>query len=294
LKGLSSEKSRHIVLRAGPDEMLPDFFEREMREHAVLCGWLRASGVLTEVELRAYGADIGGHGVGRRIAGPVQAVMIEGSVGLTDGDVSVGMRAVLARESDRGIEALAGEIVTARVIALEGVVTAFDDLAMPRALDAHSAIWLFGESGTKQAGAIDFPRDPRPIGAGAISPPRAGGTPAPKPVNPAWSEAIAASASASTGPARPSAPRITGPGAAIPIRPVRPTKDFDEGPFPETGDIVEHFAFGTCEVLRSDGDRLHLKVHKDGRIREIALEMLKVSLLTTDGETQRYRLDRKL
>jgi hypothetical protein len=35
-------------------------------------------------------------------------------------------------------------------------------------------------------------------------------------------------------------------------------------------------------------------VGKDGRIREIALEMLRVTLLTSDGETQRYRLDRKM
>jgi hypothetical protein len=35
-------------------------------------------------------------------------------------------------------------------------------------------------------------------------------------------------------------------------------------------------------------------VGEDGRIREIALEMLRVTLLTSDGETQRCRLDRKM
>ncbi|MGH7284345.1 MAG: hypothetical protein ACRELY_22690, partial [Polyangiaceae bacterium] len=65
--------------------------------------------------------------------------------------------------------------------------------------------------------------------------------------------------------------------------------------FPEAGDIVEHFAFGRCEVLKSDGDRLHLKVGKDGRIREIALEMLRVSPLDSNEEgRKRFKLDRKL
>ena len=68
----------------------------------------------------------------------------------------------------------------------------------------------------------------------------------------------------------------------------------DESAPPEPGDAVEHFAFGRADVVKSDGDRLHLKVHKDGRIREIALEMLKVTPLESSGLNRRFRLDRKL
>jgi hypothetical protein len=58
---------------------------------------------------------------------------------------------------------------------------------------------------------------------------------------------------------------------------------------------VEHFAFGVGEVLRTDGDRLHLRVGKEGRIREIALEMLRVSPLppTEDGK-RRFKLERRI
>ncbi len=58
---------------------------------------------------------------------------------------------------------------------------------------------------------------------------------------------------------------------------------------------VEHFAFGTGEVVKSDGDRLHLRVGKEGRIREIALEMLRVSRLddTPEGK-RRFRLERRM
>ena len=65
---------------------------------------------------------------------------------------------------------------------------------------------------------------------------------------------------------------------------------------PEPGDIVEHFAFGRCEVVKSDGDRLHVRLGKDRRIKEIALEMLRVSPLPPEeGMTARYfKLARKL
>jgi hypothetical protein len=81
---------------------------------------------------------------------------------------------------------------------------------------------------------------------------------------------------------------------ALPTRPARKASDDDDTPSPEPGDLVDHFAFGRCEVLKSDGERLHLRVHKDQRIREIALEMLRVSRLPDEGGVRRFRLDRKL
>jgi len=46
---------------------------------------------------------------------------------------------------------------------------------------------------------------------------------------------------------------------------------------PEAGDLVDHFAFGVCEVLTSDGDRLRIRdVQGPGRIREVSLAVLKV------------------
>jgi hypothetical protein len=83
----------------------------------------------------------------------------------------------------------------------------------------------------------------------------------------------------------------------MPQRPMRPVKpEEEEQAVPDAGDIVEHFAFGRCEVVKSDGDRLHLRLGKDGRIKEIALEMLKVTPLPpVDGVTAKhFKLDRKL
>jgi hypothetical protein len=68
---------------------------------------------------------------------------------------------------------------------------------------------------------------------------------------------------------------------AVPTRPVR-------------GDYVRHFAFGLCEVLQDTGDRLKLRdVHGQGRIREIAVDMLEISPPTEHNGKRTFKLSRK-
>lgn len=91
-------------------------------------------------------------------------------------------------------------------------------------------------------------------------------------------------------------PRVSTP-AAVPSGPpplsrLRPEES--EGATPQARDVVEHFAFGRCTVTKSDGERLLLKVEKDGRFREIAIEMLKVTEIESSGSHRRFRLDRKM
>ncbi|HEX6276472.1 MAG TPA: hypothetical protein VFZ53_25700, partial [Polyangiaceae bacterium] len=63
---------------------------------------------------------------------------------------------------------------------------------------------------------------------------------------------------------------------------------------PERGDLVEHFAFGLCEVLSVSGDRLVVRDLKGpGRIREIASERLAVSGPSEHDGKRLYRLTRR-
>jgi predicted DNA-binding protein with PD1-like motif len=278
-----SEKSRHLVLRASSGETLPDALATKLRDEQVTCGWLRASGVLVDVELRAFDAELGTLGSTRRIAGPVQVLALEGSIGMAEGEASFSLRALLARETDHGLETLAGEIASARVVALEMLVTVFDDLALERTLDEPAGVWLLG---TRSSAAS--PRVARP------SPAQAPAAPA------AWTSALEASERAvEREPPRARATAAISSNATsppIPQRPARPPAVFEEdGPFPEPGDSVEHFAFGRADVVKSDGDRLHVKIHKDGRIKEIALEMLRVSRLEDgEGGKRRFKLERRM
>lgn len=105
-----------------------------------------------------------------------------------------------------------------------------------------------------------------------------------------WADAISASPGDEPRKARRPAPEEWK--AVMPDRiPQRPVVEQD---FPEARDRVEHFHFGTGEVIKSDGDRLHVKVARDGRIKEIALQMLKVTRLDDVAGVRVFRLDRKV
>jgi predicted DNA-binding protein with PD1-like motif len=302
---VATSSSRHLLVRLGEGARLPDALLGALRDEVVLAGWVRASGVLADVQLRAYDPRSGGLATARRIAGPVHAVVIEGSVGLAAGDVSCGLRAVLARETETGVETVAGEIADARVVALEAIVTALDEVAAARALD-RSGVWLFDLASVSATAGAARPANAAPA-APPPSPPAAAAAPAPAPAaaatatpaappSPQWAEAARASEQAPA--PKPAGPRPspTFTPQALPMRPVKPPAPDVDQIYPDAGDVVEHFAFGRCEVVKSDGDRLHVRLGKDGRIKEISLDMLKVtSLATEDGQTTKhFRLDRKL
>ena len=81
-------------------------------------------------------------------------------------------------------------------------------------------------------------------------------------------------------------------GAAMPQRPAKPKDDVEI--YPEVGDAVMHFHFGECTVVTSDGDRIRLRQDKDGRVREVALAMLKIEAPTVAADGRRlFKLGRK-
>jgi predicted DNA-binding protein with PD1-like motif len=261
---------------------LPDALATLLRDERVGCGWLRASGVVADVELRAFDAQLGTLGSTRRIEGPVQVLSLEGSIGTVDGEPSLALRALLARETDRGLETLAGEIGAARTIALEAMITVLEDVTVERALDASAGVWLLGPAIGGSAAPQRAPEHK----------PSAGAAPS------TWSSALEASDAREPTETRarytPGSAPVATVSAPMPQRPARPQVDLDTI-LPEPGDAVDHFAFGPADVVKSDGDRLHLRVHKDGRIREIALEMLRVTRLPdADDGRRRFKLERRM
>jgi hypothetical protein len=66
-------------------------------------------------------------------------------------------------------------------------------------------------------------------------------------------------------------------------------------PVPDAGDWVQHFAFGLCEVLTSDGDRLRIRdVEGARRVREVALAMLRVTGPTESDGKRLFHLARRV
>ncbi len=230
--------------------------------------------MLADVELRAIESRHAEPGAVRLVAGPVRAVVIDAAIGEHEGDVSVGMRVVISYETPTGLETIAGELVRARVVGLEAHVVSLEDTRIDQAIDRASGVWLWN---------VD-------VGGGDRTEPAKSKAPQ------AWGEAISASEQKVI--PRPPISKPMMAAAPIPPRPVAPSAPEEEegdGAFPDAGDVVEHFAFGRCEVVKGDGDRLHLRVGKDGRVREIALEMLKVTRLeSSEPNRKRFKLDRRI
>lgn len=274
---VTTQSARHVLFQLA-NASLPDALLDILRDEIVLAGLVRASGTLRDVRLKAPGST-----TVRALSGVVHVIALDGNVGATDGDVSCGLRVVLGRENELGaLETVAGELVSASIVSLDGIAMAFDDVSANR--DRATGSWaLNGASAPAPAPAAARPA-PAPAAIAAPSPP----APAAPAVTVAPSE-----------PALPPKPKpsSTFSGTAMPAKPVKAAVvEEEEQPYPDAGDVVEHFAFGTCEVVKSDGDRLHLRLGKDGRVKEIALEMLKVTPIPpVEGATgKHYKLDRRL
>ncbi|MFO0741344.1 MAG: hypothetical protein U0270_35945 [Labilithrix sp.] len=275
---VTTTNSRHVLFKLDGGRLPEDVLGR-LRDEIVVAGWLRANGTLEDVELRVGGAT-------RKVTGTLHAVSIEGSIGLANGDVTCGLRAVLARETDTGHETLSGEIVAARITALEGLAIAFDDVTATR---KNGFLDTMSVTAAPSSPALAAPPAPAPAIAPAAAPPPPAPPSAPSvpPPAPAPSEPVVEKP-------RPS-PTFSAP-VALPMKPVKPTVVEEEQVYPDAGDVVEHFAFGRCEVVKSDGDRLHIRLGKDGRIKEVALEMLKVTPLPpVEGASgKHFKLDRRM
>ena len=64
MKSHASEKTRHLVLRGESGDMLPESLTKALDDLQVACGWMRGSGVLADVQLRAFDSADRGPRVG--------------------------------------------------------------------------------------------------------------------------------------------------------------------------------------------------------------------------------------
>jgi predicted DNA-binding protein with PD1-like motif len=256
------------------DAHLPEALESALASKNIGAGFVTATAILEDVELRVFDPIAGRPGVRRKISGRVEAVSLVGAISKTDHGPLCVLRAVLSREIDTGIETFAGHIAAARIVSMDG--------------------WI----NEPLEDAIDVASPPRDNAAAAASAAARAKEPEPSPQRAAWTQAAAAAATdeedeASFPPRSREAVQVVET-APMPRPPAKPKANLDEEVYPEAGDLVDHFAFGRCEVVKSDGDRLHVKIPRDGRIKEIALEMLRVSPRPDEDGKKVYKLDRRM
>jgi predicted DNA-binding protein with PD1-like motif len=274
-----AHRTRHLVIRLDRGEELPAALVRALDEAEARSGFITGVGALEAAELAHYD-QAGRADKTRRLEAPTEVVSLSGNVALLDGGASVRLSAVLSRETDAGLATYGGQLVWARVFEVELHVVVLDDVALTRIADDRTGLPVLAARAA----------------ASAIVAPAARPTPAPEAVTtgetPKPSPPVAAVPTAAVVPA-PAPPSPSPPEAnAMPQRPQRPKEDLES--YPDVGDAVMHFAFGECTVLSSDGDRIRLRQDKDGRVREVALAMLRIEppALGEDG-TRHFKLHRK-
>lgn len=283
-----SKRVRHLVLHVERGEELPVALIRALHDAEAKAASITGVGIVEAIELASI--DSRGKSFTHRIDTPTVLVSLVGNVAVEDGATNVHLYATLARQTDVGPQAIAGHVRWARAAAMDLIVTVFDDLVLERLTDDQGfsstlvattrATASVARSVTSVTVVAEEPQ--RVPAAAVVTPP------------PAAREPIVTPPPAAPKPVVKEAEVETRPALAPPARAAKPEEDPNEI-YPEMNDLVNHFSFGDCEVVSSDGERIRLRQIKDGRVREVSLEMLKIERHTIDPVTNQrsFKLSRK-
>ena len=310
-----SNRTRTLTITMDRGDELPVGLIRALGEAEARSAWFTGTGALEAAEIAVFDQASRTWGSTRRIDTPTMLVSLTGNAAMESGALVLNMTVTLARETDAGNEIIAGQLVWARAFAVELCVNALDDLTLTRAVDERTGLAKL--SGRRSAAVlveapvarVEAPAAPVRAEAPAAhielpaapvarierielpaAPPRVEPVAAPvRAAAPAYSpppapktDAARAALHYGTSTAAPSeAPTIL-------TRPNRVNKQETMDAYPEIGDAVGHFHFGECTVISSDGDRIRLRQDKDGRVREVALAMLKIADPTILADGRRH------
>ena len=272
-KRIDAIDHRLVLLEKG--DRWPESLVEAIEKAGLTCGTFRGTAVLRDAEVRTFDTTLSQREGGRTLEGPVEAITLEGAFGLTRGTLAITTRAVLALRDTFGERLAAGAIEAARVDGGEVVVSGFAGIDLVRTMRSDAGVWLFQlESELAGTGQRTTLRedDAQPARSTTTS------TTTSQASN-AW--AALADASDNVAAATTNGPAPARPGGARPMQPARlrhtNANGSDDDPIVEQGAVVEHFTFGEGDVLKSDGERVHVRFERDGRIREFSLAVMKVT-----------------
>ncbi len=286
MKVMEAHRARHVVLRLDRGEELPAALTRALEEAGVKSAWIEGVGTLEAAEMAVYDARLRTYSKARSFEPGGDVVSLKGNVSQLEGNACVRLFATLARETDAGLQVVAGELLWSRVFSLEIHLTAFEDAGLARVADERSGLLALVRAASAPSAEAKHPQGPptqdAPPAAHAPLPPAKGTARAD-----ATLPSIVEMARAAVGGGE-------APQHLAPPRREKPVDDPSET-FPEVGDMATHFHFGECKIISSDGDKIRLQQLKDLRVREVALGALRTELVSEDPTTHQrhYKLLRK-
>ena len=290
---LFTEGVRTALFTLEPGDDVVDSIQKAFGSLGVESAYVTGHGEAEDVEIGVFNAS-GGRSA-QRLKGSVDVIGLLGRIDRSGAE----LRVMAARHGSSGSEVVGGLLTSATAVSMF-----FHLSGLPAAAKQKSV----GVESSRPAAVVPVPADPPAAQAQAAPVVRSQArVAAPPPLVPAAAIPAAppetldtlpsATREPATSPMQTPAPLITPPpppppvalpappapnlspapvpGAIpIPARPQRKSVDVDN--YPEENDLVNHFAFGRCIVLASDGERLKLQQEPSGKVREVAVSMLRI------------------
>jgi predicted DNA-binding protein with PD1-like motif len=262
-----SRRGRRLVGRLDRGVDVLDGLAEVCRVHGVRAAEVRGLGSVEQVVLAEYDQRARSQRAPRRFDAQFEIVSLYGNASERDGKLHLRLGATLSRERDNGIELVGGQLVSARVFAVEFVIETFDDLLLRRLPDASTGLPLW-----REALSLD---EPRPTEA----PPAPAAVPFEAPARghvveekTSWQDVMRASEE---------------PPREVPDRVVASSDDEARA---VPGDLIDHPRFGRLTVERVEGDYEFVSARlRNQRLIRLSLDVL---TLTRVGEEDGHQLFR--
>jgi predicted DNA-binding protein with PD1-like motif len=256
-----SRQSRRLVGRLDRGADLSTALLEICAGHGVRSGEVRAFGALEQLTLCEYDQQQRVYRSPRQFEAPCELLSLLGNVSEKEQKPFLNARVAVSRERDNGIELIGGNLVTARVFALEFVIDAFDDVLLRRGVDGKTGLHLWNE-----VIGLDFATGgERTTGEYDVMPSfEQGGIPSSEIASAtSWEDVKRA---------------VTPP----------PLEDH-EAPI-EVGEFIEHPKFGRCKVEKIEGDHEFVAARlQSGRLIRLSLEVLTLIPAGVENDRRIFR-----
>ncbi len=260
---VASQPSSVVEVSLEPGDELVESIKRALADGGYDNAFVVGSGEIEDAEVLSLSAS-GGARIHRKLAGACDLIALSGNFG----EAGLELRASLSRETESGASTVGGLLIKATVVSVEL-------RALVRAPQAGAALRRSVPS------------------AAAPAPPSVPAAPAPPRAEPSAPTIPILAPTPVREVEAPRPPSPSTPSSGVPLPPKLRRVESAEI-YPEERDVVTHFAFGRCVVTFSDGERIRLQQEPEGRVREVALSMLRIETPTIleDGR-KHWELSRK-
>ncbi len=275
---VTSQHTRVLVARFSKGESLVDSLATLARDHHVGAATLIGHGELQSATIEGYDPRARSYAERRSLTGPLALTSLTGHVLQGPGEPALNLHAAFSRETESGLEALGGHLFDALVVAVDVTLFVHEDLRL--AVQVDTATGLASWRGESPGGSA--PRAPEVItrtqstSSRSVAPP-----PRETPREPPRETPRETPKEAPKEVLREVPRSLADVAKTLEAMPPKPEREDDLGSENEIapGDLLEHPAWGLCDVLReAEPGTFDIRIQSRGSTRTIKTEIFEVQV----------------